>query len=255
MVRQNDEDSSKREPGGRAKYLFEAMAGACILTQDGHTVRKHFRTGKASRQVSANAFRYAFGSRSADTRSIFYWNIHDSHLFVPEALQGRAYEDHALPIGFGQTISQPYIVAFMSQLLEAKPGMKVLEIGTGSGYQAAVLREMGLEVFTIERVRELYEAVRELFPEGSPGIRMKLSDGTLGWRVQAPFDRIIVTAGGPNLPLPLLEQLADPGIMAIPVGRARREQKLLRVSKREGRVTARAFGNVAFVDLVGDHGW
>ena len=87
------------------------------------------------------------------------------HLFVPEALQGRAYEDHALPIGFGQTISQPYIVAFMSQLLEAKPGMKVLEIGTGSGYQAAVLREMGLEVFTIERVRELYEAVRELFPE------------------------------------------------------------------------------------------
>ena len=167
------------------------------------------------------------------------------HLFVPEAL----------PIGFGQTISQPYIVAFMSQLLEAKPGMKVLEIGTGSGYQAAVLREMGLEVFTIERVRELYEAARELFPEGSPGIRMKLSDGTLGWRVQAPFDRIIVTAGGPNLPLPLLEQLADPGIMAIPVGRARREQKLLRVSKREGRVTARAFGNVAFVDLVGDHGW
>lgn len=161
----------------------------------------------------------------------------------------------ALPIGFGQTISQPYIVAFMSQLLEAKPGMKVLEIGTGSGYQAAVLREMGLEVFTIERVRELYEAARELFPEGSPGIRMKLSDGTLGWRVQAPFDRIIVTAGGPNLPLPLLEQLADPGIMAIPVGRARREQKLLRVSKREGRVTARAFGNVAFVDLVGDHGW
>ena len=160
------------------------------------------------------------------------------HLFVPEALQGRAYEDHALPIGFGQTISQPYIVAFMSQLLEAKPGMKVLEIGTGSGYQAAVLREMGLEVFTIERVRELYEAARELFPEGSPGIRMKLSDGTLGWRVQA-----------------LLEQLADPGIMAIPVGRARREQKLLRVSKREGRVTARAFGNVAFVDLVGDHGW
>ena len=91
------------------------------------------------------------------------------HLFVPEALQGRAYEDHALPIGFGQTISQPYIVAFMSQLLEAKPGMKVLEIGTGSGYQAAVLREMGLEVFTIERVRELYEAARELFPEGSPG--------------------------------------------------------------------------------------
>ena len=178
------------------------------------------------------------------------------HCFVPEALQDRAYEEHPLPIGFGQTISQPYIVAYMSQLLEAKAGMTVLEIGTGSGYQTAVLREMGLEVCTVERVRELHFAARDLFAAlGISGIRMRLGDGTLGWKEQSPFNRIIVTAGGPNLPLPLLEQLADPGIMAIPVGRARREQKLLRVSKREGRVTARAFGNVAFVDLVGDHGW
>lgn len=201
MVRQNGEDSSKRESRGRAKYLFEAMAGACILTQDGHTVRKHFRTGKASRQVSANAlpgmlleavrrilavfftgtFMTELGQhrifpdfkrqRARMVKLLEEQGITDEavlaamrtvrrHLFVPEALQGRAYEDHALPIGFGQTISQPYIVAFMSQLLEAKPGMKVLEIGTGSGYQAAVLREMGLEVFTIERVRELYEAAR-----------------------------------------------------------------------------------------------
>ncbi len=176
------------------------------------------------------------------------------HLFVPEAFQERAYEEHPLPIGFGQTISQPYIVAFMSQLLEARPGMRVLEIGTGSGYQTAVLRKMGLEVFTVERVEALYTAARELFPEGR-GVRVKHGDGTLGWRLQAPFDRIIVTAGGPNLPLPLLEQLGDPGIMVIPVGQTRRAQKLLRIAKREGRVTARALGNVAFVDLVGDHGW
>lgn len=177
------------------------------------------------------------------------------HLFVPEALQERAYEEHALPIGFGQSISQPYIVAFMSQLLEARPGMRVLEIGTGSGYQTAVLHEMGLDVFTVERVEELYRSARELFPEGTSGIRIRHGDGTLGWRLQAPFDRIIVTAGGPNLPLPLIEQLADPGIMVIPVGQTRRAQKLLRVTKRDGRVTARALGNVTFVDLVGDHGW
>ena len=178
------------------------------------------------------------------------------HCFVPEALQDRAYEEHPLPIGFGQTISQPYIVAYMSQLLEAKAGMTVLEIGTGSGYQTAVLREMGLEVCTVERVRELHFAARDLCAAlGISGIRMRLGDGTLGWKEQSPFNRIIVTAGGPNLPLPLLEQLADPGIMVIPVGQTRREQKLLRIAKREGRVTARTLGNVAFVDLVGDHGW
>ena len=125
------------------------------------------------------------------------------HCFVPEALQARAYEEHPLPIGFGQTISQPYIVAYMSQLLEAKAGMTVLEIGTGSGYQTAVLREMGLEVCTVERVRELHFAARELFAAlDISGIRMRLGDGTLGWKEQSPFNRIIVTAGRGLLPLP-----------------------------------------------------
>ncbi len=178
------------------------------------------------------------------------------HLFVPEALQVRAYDDHPLPIGYGQTISQPRIVALMSQLLEASPGMSVLEIGTGSGYQAAVLAHMGLEVFTVERVRELYFATKELLLSlGLHVVRTRLADGTLGWKENAPFDRIMVTAGGPDIPVPLLEQLADPGIMVIPVGQNRREQRLVRVCRREGRVTARALGNVAFVDLVGDHGW
>lgn len=178
------------------------------------------------------------------------------HLFVPEALQARAYEDHPLPIGHGQTISQPYIVACMTQLLEASPGMSVLEVGTGSGYQSAVLAAAGLNVFTVERVRELYFTTKELFRGlGLHSVRTRIADGTLGWEENAPFDRIIVTAGGPDVPEPLLEQLADPGIMVIPVGKNRREQRLLRIFKRDGAMTAKALGNVAFVDLVGDHGW
>lgn len=178
------------------------------------------------------------------------------HLFVPEALQAHAYEDHPLPIGYGQTISQPYIVARMTQILEAHPGMSVLEIGTGSGYQSAVLASMGLNVFTVERVQELYFSTRDLFlTQGLRNIRTRLADGTLGWRENAPFARIIVTAGGPDIPVPLLEQLADPGIMVIPVGANRRSQRLVRVVRRNGRVTAKGLGNVAFVELVGDHGW
>ena len=178
------------------------------------------------------------------------------HLFVPEALRPSAYADHPLPIGQGQTISQPFVVAWMSQRLEARPGMSVLEVGTGSGYQTAVLAAMGLEVFTVERVRELYFASRELFARLElRAVRMKIADGTLGWEENAPFDRIIVTAGGPDVPMPLVEQLGDPGIMIIPVGANRGAQKLVRVLKNQGKVTAKAAGSVAFVDLVGDHGW
>ena len=179
------------------------------------------------------------------------------HCFVPEALQARAYDPHALPIGFGQTISHPYIVAVMTQLLLAEPGMSVLEIGTGSGYQTAVLAEMGLTVFTIERVPELYNSAQALFLSLGlqERIQMRLGDGTLGWDQPQFFDRIIVTAGGPDIPAPLLEQLSDPGIMVIPVGGTRRAQRLVRVTKKNGKATARSLGNVTFVDLVGDHGW
>lgn len=178
------------------------------------------------------------------------------HLFVEPALYGKAHGDHPLPIGSGQTISQPFVVALMSELLCASPGMNVLEIGTGSGYQAAVLYEMGLEVYTVERIRELYERTANLFMRlRYRTIRLKLSDGTQGWPESAPFDRIIVTAGGPAVPAPLLEQLADPGIMIIPVGRERRGQYLVRVSKENGRVTQEELEPVAFVDLIGSHGW
>ncbi len=178
------------------------------------------------------------------------------HMFVEEALAQRAYADRPLPIGHGQTISQPYIVARMSELLEVEPGASVLEIGTGSGYQAAVLAEMGAEVCTVERIRALYLAARELMVKLRYfRVRLKLDDGTMGWPEEAPFDRIMVTAGGPRVPEPLVDQLGDPGRMVVPVGSAPRTQELKLVIKENGAVRVENKGAVAFVDLVGSHGW
>lgn len=178
------------------------------------------------------------------------------HLFVEEALAFKAYNDSPLPIGEGQTISQPYIVALMSELLQVEPGMKVLEIGTGSGYQAAVLAEMGADVYTVERIKKLFYAARKRFMDMRMfGVKVKLDDGTMGWPDEAPFDRIIVTAGGPEVPEPLVDQLADPGKMIIPVGASKRQQTLVLVDKRDGEITHTNKGGCAFVDLVGSHGW
>ena len=178
------------------------------------------------------------------------------HLFVDDAMAAEAYEDYPLPIGLGQTISQPYVVALMSQLLEAPPGAKVLEIGTGSGYQAAVLAEMGLDVYTVERMRELYMRTSTLLRKLKYfHIACRLGDGTLGWPEEAPFERILVTAGGPFIPEPLLEQLSDPGILLMPVGARAREQQLVRVHKQAGEISRENLGAVSFVDLVGNHGW
>ena len=178
------------------------------------------------------------------------------HLFVEEAMQAEAYGDSPLPIGFGQTISQPYVVALMSEKLEAEPGMKVLEIGTGSGYQAAILAEMGLDVYSVERIRELHFRTGDLLRRlGYFRIGLKLDDGTLGWPEEAPYDRIIVTAGGPEVPLPLIDQLADPGILLIPVGEKQRQQSLIKVEKRDGEIFKHNLGAVSFVNLVGNHGW
>lgn len=178
------------------------------------------------------------------------------HLFVEEAFIPRAYDNSPQFIGYGQTISQPYIVAWMTELLQVEPGMRVLEIGTGSGYQTAVLAEMGAYVFSVERVRELYLRARQrLAAMRYLRVRCKCDDGTLGWPDEAPFDRILVTAGGPRVPVPLIEQLADGGRMVIPVGISRRVQEL-RVLRREGdRIITRNMGDVVFVDLVGAHGW
>lgn len=178
------------------------------------------------------------------------------HLFVQEALRAQAYEDTSLPIGYGQTISQPYSVALMTQMLEVRRGMRVLEIGTGSGYQAAILASLGCTVFTVERLRELYLMARALLRQlGLRGIHMQRGDGTLGMPGAAPFERILVTAGGPEIPPPLVEQLEDNGIMLIPIGERPRSQRLIRVRKSQGRVSREDLGPAVFVDLVGNHGW
>ncbi len=178
------------------------------------------------------------------------------HLFVQEALRAQAYEDTSLPIGYGQTISQPYTVALMTEMLETEAGMRILEIGTGSGYQAAVLAALGCTVYTVERIRELYRITGALLRQlGIRGIHMLREDGTLGLPAAAPYDRIIVTAGGPKIPQPLVDQLEEGGILLIPVGDKPRAQRLVRVRKRRGRVIQEDLGAAVFVDLVGNHGW
>lgn len=177
------------------------------------------------------------------------------HQFVQPALALHAYDDTALPIGYGQTISQPFIVARMCELLEPEPGMRVLEVGSGCGYQAAILSTLGCSVYGIERVREIYQqALRRMRALGLHRVHLHCGDGTLGLATAAPFDRIIVSAGGPEIPKPLLGQLADGGILLIPVG-APRHQRLMRARKSGGRIQLEDFGAVIFVDLVGSHGW
>lgn len=178
------------------------------------------------------------------------------HLFVPDAFRSQAYADTPLPIGFGQTISQPHTVALMSLNLKVEQGMRVLEIGTGSGYQAAILASMGCEVFSIERIPGLYAQTKELLHRLElKSIHLLRRDGTLGLPEAAPFDRIIVTAGGPEIPKPLLEQLEETGIMLIPVGEKPRSQHLLRIEKSHGQLQQEDLGQAVFVDLIGDHGW
>lgn len=178
------------------------------------------------------------------------------HFFVPEALHGQAYADTPLPIGFGQTISLPFTVAFMSQSLKAEAGMRVLEIGTGSGYQAAILATMGCTVFSLERIPELYTQTKELLRRlDLRSIHLLRRDGTLGLPEVAPFDRIIVTAGGPRIPAPLVDQLDNNGILLIPVGDRPRSQRLIRISKHGKTIRQEDLGQAVFVDLIGDHGW
>jgi len=177
------------------------------------------------------------------------------HLFVEEGLAGEAYNDHPLPIGHKQTISQPYIVALMTEALELTGKEKTLEIGTGSGYQTALLAELSERVFTIERVRLLMEQARKrLFDLGYTNILFKSFDGTLGWKEFEPFDAIIVTAGAPRVPQPLIDQLAEGGRLVIPVG-DKQSQELIRMTKKGNRIEQENFGGCRFVDLIGVHGW
>ena len=179
------------------------------------------------------------------------------HEFLPPPLRVHAYDDSPLRIGCGQTISQPYVVAFMTQALGVRPGMRVLEIGTGSGYQAAVLAALGAEVFTVERHEDLSYAAEEVLDRLGYGDRvaMRVDDGTLGWPEEGPFERIIVTAAGPNTPPALVEQLAEGGLLLMPVGEYRGEQKLVLSEKKGGTLTGRDILDVRFVPLLGEGGF
>lgn len=177
------------------------------------------------------------------------------HLFVDDAMQARAYGDHPLPIASDQTISQPFVVAAMTQALQLQGTENVLEIGTGSGYQAAILSRLCNKVYTVERINTLLAGARKIFDQlHCYNILSRLDDGTLGWQEHAPYDAIIVTAGGPEIPEPLISQLADPGRMVIPVG-GRDVQALNYLTKKNGEIAVEYLDSVRFVSLIGEYGW
>lgn len=192
----------------------------------------------------------------ADERVLEAMNRVPRHAFVPHALQSQAYKDNALPISGGQTISQPFIVARMTELLESTGRERVLEIGSGSGYQTAVLATVARKVFAIERLAPLAsEAKQKLMGLGYRNISYRCDDGTNGWEVYAPFDAILVAAGGPSIPEPLVRQLEVGGRMVIPIGADQKTQMLVRVTRTEKGFETENFGPCAFVPLIGTHGW
>lgn len=209
---------------------------------------------------------YAVARRRMVQEQIAARGIHDQrllkvmqeiprHLFVDEALMSQAYNDHPLSIGEGQTISQPYMVALMTDALGLTGREKVLEIGTGSGYQTAILARLCDWVYSVERILELSRrAQRVLEKIGIFNVNLVVGDGSKGWPAEAPYDAIIVTAGGPSLPRPLLEQLAEGGRLVVPVG-GRSLQTLYRVTRRGSQFVEEDLGGCRFVDLVGEYGW
>ena len=177
------------------------------------------------------------------------------HLFVPREFQASAYADHPLPIGAGQTISQPYITALMTSLLRLQGHERVLDIGAGSGYQTAILATLALEVYAIERLPELMEALRQrLHDAGLLNVHLKVGDGTLGWPDHAPYDAILIAASAPEIPAPLLDQLADHGRLIMPVG-DEQGQTLVEVDRRGTTLSRKTIVGCMFVPLIGRFGW
>ncbi|WP_186756625.1 protein-L-isoaspartate(D-aspartate) O-methyltransferase [Echinicola salinicaeni] len=177
------------------------------------------------------------------------------HFFFDSALHSHAYEDKAFPIGEGQTISQPFTVAFQTELLNIQPGDKVLEIGTGSGYQAAILYLLGAEVHSIEYNKKLYQRTKKFLPKIGVNINFYHGDGSLGLPEQAPFDKIIVTAGAPIVPNSLLKQLKIGGILVIPIGDRKTQRMMKFIKKTAKQVSQESYSNFAFVPLLGKEGW
>ena len=177
------------------------------------------------------------------------------HQFVNPSDEGSAYEDRPLALSNGQTISQPYMVALMTEALDVAPGHRTLEVGTGSGYQAAILAELGAKVHTVERLQELSDQARgRLERAGYTDIRYRVGDGTLGWPEEPPFDRIVVTAGAPDVPIGLLTRLDEGGVLIVPVG-SDQVQDLMRYRRGEGRVSRERLCRCSFVKLIGAEGW
>lgn len=192
----------------------------------------------------------------SDPRVLEVMNTVPRHLFVPEALKFQAYRDNALPISSNQTISQPYIVAKMTELLELTPSSKVLEIGAGSGYQTVVLARLARAVYAVERVPTLAETAKKRLVEfGIRNVTIQLSDGTEGWEIYAPYDAILVAAGSPAIPRPLLSQLNEGGRLVIPIGEDPKTQILMKVIKMEEDYRTEDHGGCSFVPLIGEHGW
>lgn len=179
----------------------------------------------------------------------------ERHRFVDEALQDRAYDDKPLPIGARQTISQPFMVGLMTQVLELRGAERVLEIGTGCGYQTAILAELTANVFSIERISSLAIGARQLLDQlGYYNAAIRVGDGTLGWSDEAPFDVVLVTAGTPQVPRPLISQLGEGGRLVFPIGEEEL-QTLVRIRKEGARLREEYFGDCRFVKLVGRYGW
>jgi protein-L-isoaspartate(D-aspartate) O-methyltransferase len=222
--------------------LFLGLAGTAVgVAQDRYAAQ---RLRMVSQQIEARGIR--------DRAVLEAMRATPRHLFVPAEQRDSAYEDHPLPIGHGQTISQPYIVAFMTELLGVKPGERVLEIGTGSGYQAAVLSPLAAEVYSIEVVGELAESSRALLARlGYKNVTVRHGDGYRGWSDKAPFDKIILTAAPPAIPAALINQLKPGGRLVAPEGRTPLEQELVLLEKsKEGQVQRRPVLPVRFVPMV-----
>jgi len=237
--------------------LLLLVAGSCL--PDPAQADDHFRDSREQmiRLIEADVrdTSHYLGQSSLDTRVLDAMARVPRHEFVPQELADKAYQNRPLPIGYGQTISQPYIVAIMTDLLDIEPGQRVLEVGTGSGYQAAILAEIGVEVFTLEIVEPLaIEAKARLAALGYDGVTVQHGDGYYGWPDRAPFDAVIVTAAGSHIPPPLVDQLKPGGRMVIPVGSRFSTQHLMLIEKGDdGTPSVRQLLPVRFVPLTGGH--
>jgi len=214
------------------------------------------QTGAFRRQREQMVERLREHYRIRDERVLTAMREVPRHFFVPEALQSNAYGDHALPIAANQTISQPFIVARMSELLELNEQSVVLEIGAGSGYQTAVLSRLAGRILAIERISELARVAQARIRQlNIYNATVKCFDGTLGWSAHAPYDAILAAAGGPDVPEPLMAQLKTGGRLVMPVGERRDAQRLVRVVRQEDKFTREDHGACAFVPLIGRYGW